>query len=121
MQLWLSLVTTAMVDVKDCRDGVPSDRALLARDWFARPTPDRHLDPQDHAMSFGFVCRLFGNNEDAERLAFLEMIDALGDFDTDECWSRLAYLNSRPLEEEPEELFQSFRVVPELDQMSMFA
>lgn len=120
MHLWLRLVTTAMIDAHDVRAGVPSDRALLARDWFARPTPDPHQDPEGYAMSFGFCCRLFGLCEDSERLAFLSMIDELGDFDTDDDWSRLEALTSQPLEEEPEEIFQSFRVVPELDQMRMF-
>jgi hypothetical protein len=121
MQFWKRLIETAMIDAEDCRNGVPTDRALLARAWFARPTPDPLLEPEEYATCFSFACHVLNLNEEAERLAFLSMIDAFGDYDTDECWERLEALQTKPLIEEPEELFHSFRVVPELDQMSMFA
>jgi hypothetical protein len=53
-------------------------------------------------------------------MAFLSMINSFGDYDTDETWEGLEKLLSQSLEEEPEELFQAFRVVPELDQMNFF-
>jgi hypothetical protein len=100
-------------------DAVPTDRALLARAWFTRPTPDPLLEPEDYSTCFSFACHVLNLNEDAERLTFLSMIDSFGDYDTDECWDRLEELLSLSLEQE--ELFQSLRVVPELDQMSMLA
>jgi hypothetical protein len=120
MQFWKRLIETAMIDAEDVRDGMPTDRALLARAWFARPTPDPLLEPEDYATCFSFACHVLNLNEEAERVAFLAMIDTLGDYDTDECWERLEKLLSQPLEEEPEEVFESFRVVPELDQIRMF-
>lgn len=43
------------------------------------------------------------------------------DFDTEECDKRLEYLLANPLpDDDPEPVFEGYRVVPALDQMSLF-
>lgn len=50
----------------------------------------------------------------------LRKIDEAGDFDTDEIHARIAYLALNPPDEVEEELFEPIRVVPALDQRSLF-
>lgn len=119
--LWFSyrMVEVAYLDAKD-QGPTPSDEALLARDWIAT---SESLPPLTHSdfVSFPECCERLGLNVDAERMALLDRIDAGGEFDTDESWKRLAALEVAVEEDDTEALFEAFRVVPALDQFTMFS
>ena len=99
---------------------MPSDEALLARDWIAT---SESLPPllRGDFVSFPECCERLGLSVDAERVALLERIDAGGYFDTDEAWERLAALEVAVEDDDAEALFDAFRVVPALDQFTMFS
>ena len=119
--LWFSyrMVEVAYLDAKD-QGPVPSDEALLARDWIAT---SESLPPllRGDFVSFPECCERLGLSVDAERVALLERIDAGGYFDTDEAWERLAALEVAVEDDDAEALFDAFRVVPALDQFTMFS
>lgn len=50
----------------------------------------------------------------------LREIDECADFDTEEVHARIEFLTNNPPDDVKEELFQGFRIVPKVDQMSMF-
>jgi len=119
--MWFSyrMVEVAYLDAKD-QGPVPSDEALLARDWIATSEPLPALTGGDY-VSFPECCDRLGLNVDAERMALLERIDATGEFDTDEAWERLAALELAEPKDDVEALFEAYRVVPALDQFTMFS
>lgn len=98
---------------------VPTDDALLARDWIARSeTPE---DTTQHRyLSFAQCCGVLGVDTDRSRMNLLAAIDAASDYDTDECWERLKTLSAEELPDDDEPLFDAPRVVPVLDQVSLF-
>lgn len=118
--LWFSyrMVEVAYLDAKD-QGPEPSDEALLARDWIATSEQLPAHIKSDY-VSFPQCCERLGLNADVERMALLERIDAGGDFDTDEAWLRLAALEKSEPKDDIDDLFEAFRVVPALDQFTMF-
>lgn len=121
--LWFSyrMVEVAYLDAYN-QGSTPSDEALLARDWIAtsEPVNIHGLETRERFISFPECCERLGLNVYAERLALLERIDAGGDFDNDEAWERLASLSQAEMQDDAEELFEAFRVVPALDQFQLF-
>lgn len=98
---------------------VPSDEALLARDWIARS--EDPADPsQRRYLSFPACCAQLGADVERSRVALLMAVDSAGDYDTDECWARLEELDARELEDDAEPLFDAPRVVPVVDQLRLF-
>ncbi|QNI37502.1 hypothetical protein [Edaphobacter albus] len=96
------------------------DDAIMARHWIARETPDRHLDPCGYLLSFEHCCELLSLNPDYEATWMLREIDECADFDTEEVHTRIEFLTNNPPDDVEEELFEGFRVVAKVDQMSMF-
>jgi hypothetical protein len=113
--------------------GQPTDDALLARDWIARPKPDPHTDPDGFGRSFALCVYVLGSGE-LERAAEADGLSAedfvrrwalaqIGNeamFAAPECVARLANLVANPPADDPEPLFEVERVVPVLDQLSIF-
>lgn len=97
------------------------DDAVMARAWISRETPDRHIDRCGYILSFEHCCQVLGLDADYEMTWMLREIDGIADFDTDEVHARVEFLTSNPPDEVEEELFESFRCVPALDQGSLFA
>lgn len=122
MQFYFRFVMTALHDALRCESGLPTDEAILARDWFATSTPGFVIGERREFISFDECCHWLGINADVERIALLELIDGRADFDTDEAWERLAKLSvSNP--DDTECLFEApdiFRVVPVRDQIPLF-
>ncbi len=122
MQFYFRLAMCALHDAMQSRDGIPTDHALLARDWFARSDSIQPASTRREFVSFHECCHWLGLDTDTERIAILAMIDARADFDTDECWERLERLSeSNPDDAEP--LFEvpdMFRVVAVRDQGMLF-
>jgi len=118
--MWFSyrMIEVAYLDAKD-QGSQPSDEALLARDWIATSESVPPLTKSDY-VSFPECCERLGLNADVERMALLERIDAGGEFDSDEAWERLATLELSEPKDDLDELFEAFRVVPALDQFTMF-
>jgi hypothetical protein len=117
-------VEAALLDVRCDAEGRPTDQALLARDWVARSERSEirgQGSGKRRFVSFPECCEILGLNTEAERIALLDMIDKLGDFDSDEAWARLEALSNAPPMDDDEPLFDAPRVVPALDQMRMFA
>ena len=102
----------------------PTDEALLARDWIARsaPVPAKvYVSGARHEfVSFPECCEMLGLNADVERVALLDAIDNAVDSDNDEAWERLAELSAREPLDDAEPLFNAPRVVPALDQITLF-
>jgi hypothetical protein len=119
--LWFywRMVEAALFDVRCDSDGRPTDQALLVRDWVARSEPTSVVMKR-RFVSFPECCQMLGLNTDNERVALLEMIDKLGDFDTDEAWERLEILRQLPMKDDPDPLFKGLRFVPVLDQLNLF-
>lgn len=119
LQFFLRMIRTALDEAKTA--GVKmNDDAIMARAWIARETPNRHADRCGYILSFQHCCEALGLNADYEMTWMLREIDALADFDTDEVHARVEYLTQNPPDEVEEELFESFRCVPALDQGSLF-
>lgn len=119
--MWFSyrMIEVAYLDAKD-QGPMPSDEALLARDWIATSQSLPALTESDY-VSFPECCERLGLNADVERMALLERIDAGGDFDNDEAWERLAVLELVEPKDDIEALFEAYRVVPALDQLTMLS
>ena len=103
---------------------VPSDEALVARDWVARSV----IPGDDTAfLSFEICCLALGIDPDKQRVQFLSAIDQAGDYDTDENWNRLDEVSSHEPADDEEPLFDALRVVPAevvaqvVDQLQLFA
>jgi len=96
------------------------DRAVMARDWIARETPDRRADEAGFLLSFEHCCEVLGMDADREATWMLREIDACADFDTDEVHARVQRLTDNPPDEVEEEAFEGFRVVPAVDQGCLF-
>ena len=92
----------------------------MARAWIARATPDRPGDECGYLLSFEHCCEVLGLNADNEATWMLRAIDECADFDTEEVHARVQWLTDNPPDEVEEELFEGLRVVPKIDQMSMF-
>jgi hypothetical protein len=103
----------------------PTDEALLARDWIARSEDAATRE----FISFPHCCRMLGLNAEVERAELLRRIDVefmepTGvDFtnDSDESWARLDELSAREPADDAEPLFNAPRIVPALDQLTLFA
>jgi hypothetical protein len=137
MQFFLRLVRTALDEARAVK-GLPCptlpegygvwwgahadvwDRAIMARDWIARETPDRHADECGYLLSFQHCCEVLGLDADREGTWMLREIDGCADFDTDGVHARVQFLIDNPPDEVEEELFEGFRVVPSVDQGCMF-
>ncbi len=96
------------------------DDAVMARAWIARETPDRHGDECGYILSFEHCCEVLGLDADHEATWMLREIDECADFDTEEVHARVQWLTENPPDEVEEELFEGMRVVPKLDQGSLF-
>jgi hypothetical protein len=96
------------------------DSAIMARAWIARETPDRHADREGFLLSFEHACEVLGLNSDYEATWMLREIDECADFDTEEVHARVEWLNANPPDDVDEPMFEAFRVVPVLDQGSLF-
>jgi|GEM_PF-2197058 len=149
MQFFLRMIRTALDEAKAVKgalrvrmsaDGMPMDlrwssvtatRCLrsrsgshgttpLWRHWIARETPDRHEDPCGYLLSFEHCCELLSLNPDYEATWMLREIDECADFDTEEVHARIEFLTNNPPDEVEEEIFEGFRIVAKVDQMSMF-
>ena len=119
--LWFfyRMIQVAFLDARTVVDGQPTDEAILARDWIARSAP------ASAQTKFGFVsfpecCKVLSLDPDVERVALLEMIDKQIDLDTDETWARLAELSAQDARDDVEALFDAPRIVPALDQITLF-
>jgi hypothetical protein len=103
---------------------VPTDEALLARDWIARSeTAPAWVDgvrPPRNSFNFPECCLILGLNPEAERIALLELIDKAQESDDDEAWARLEVLSASDPADDVQPLFDAPRVVPALDQMVLF-
>jgi hypothetical protein len=120
MQFYWRFIMVTLHEALQHVDGVPTDEALLARDWFATS----EMPPAGavrECIAFPDCCHWLGVKVDAERVAFLALIDSKADFDTDECWERLERLSAQEPEDGDSlfELPDEFRVCPELDQVSL--
>lgn len=97
----------------------PTDDALLARDWIARSQ-----SPKDgrtrRFLSFPECCAQLDVDAESSRLALLAVIDSVGDYDSDYADDRLEQLSAAELPDDVEPLFQTARIVPALDQFSLF-
>jgi len=116
---YFRLIETALEEAQDGKQGRPTDEAVLARDWIARPAPDL-MDRDAYLTSFTQACDVLEISEVVIRSRLLQMIDAKHEFHTRECADRLAQLIAMPLEGDEEELFAAPRVVPIRDQTSLF-
>jgi hypothetical protein len=116
---YFRLIETALEEAQDGKQGRPTDEAVLARDWIARPAPDC-MDRDTYLASFTQTCDVLEISEIVLRSRLLQMIDARHEFHTRECAERLAKLIAMPLDGDEEELFAAPRVVPVRDQTSLF-
>lgn len=137
MQFFLRLIRTALDEAKAVK-GVPCpywdgmaeqaanalfeswDSAVMARDWIARETPDRHKDECGYLLSFEHCCEVLGLDADYEATWMLREIDECADFDTKEVHARVQFLAENPPDEVEEELFGGMRVVAAVDQGCLF-
>jgi len=138
--LWFyyRMIEVAFLDARGSSGHTPSDEALLARDWIARSEDVSHptivpllplalvaagvsVQPPHEYVSFPECCRMLSLNADVERVALLELIDSAVDCDNDEAWERLEALSLAEPLDDVEPIFDAPRVVPALDQMSLFA
>ncbi|ADV83856.1 hypothetical protein [Terriglobus saanensis] len=117
---YFRMIEVALEEAQDGKKGAPTDEALLARDWIARPTP-KISDRLAYLTSFSHACFVLELAEDVIRCSLLGVIDRKQRFDTRECAERLAELQSHPLEGDEVELFDAPRVVPVRDQGVLFA
>jgi hypothetical protein len=102
---------------------MPTDEALLARDWIARseaPAPCEECE-ECRFISFAMCCEQLGANVDGSRVALLDAVDRTADFDSDESWTRLEVLSQAESKDDVEPLFDAPRIVPAIDQLSLFA
>jgi hypothetical protein len=112
------------------RPEIPTDEAILARDWIARSEP---VDPHAYLprpgqaewqrrefISFPECCGMLSLDPEKERGPLLAAIDHASDLDTDQAWARLEQLAAREPVEDAAPLFDAPRVVPVLDQISLF-
>lgn len=97
----------------------PSDDALMARDWIARSEEPANKRSRRY-LSFPACCAQLGVSAEASRSSLLAVIDNAGDYDNDEAWARLEELNAQEIKNDDEPLFDAPRIVPVLDQMTMF-
>lgn len=104
----------------DCPDAQSWDDAIMARDWISRQVPDRHADQCGYLLSFEHCCEVLGLDANYEATWMLREIDECADFDTDEVHARIQFLIKNPPDDVEEELFEGFRIVAKVDQMSMF-
>lgn len=120
--LWFyyRMIEVAFLDARTQKGGKPTDEALLARDWIARSTPPVARAAHEF-VSFPECCAMLGLDAEQERLALLDAIDKAVDLDNDEAWARLEELAARTPVDDVEPLFDAPRVVPALDQISLFA
>jgi hypothetical protein len=125
--LWFyyRMIEVAFLDARATVNGKPTDAALLGRDWIARSEPvarpaNAPALPWEY-VDFPECCRMLGLNPDVERTALLEMIDRAIETDDDECWARLEVLSASEQVDDVEPLFDAPRVVPALDQLTLFA
>jgi len=98
----------------------PTDDALLARDWIARSETPAPFGER-RFLSFATCCEQLGANVEGSRVALLDAIDRAADFDSDEAWARLEVLSQSEPKDDVEPLFDAPRIVPALDQLSLFA
>lgn len=119
--LWFyyRMIEVALLDARTKDGGLPTDEALLARDWIARSQPPAAGAPHEF-VSFPECCQVLSLDADVERTALLETIDKAVDTDNDEAWARLDELAAREPLDDVEPLFDAPRVVPALDQMALF-
>jgi hypothetical protein len=97
----------------------PTDAALLARDWIATSAPMRA--EKRRFISLPECCEQLSLDADAQRVALLAVVDLAGDYDNDEAWERLEQLRTAEPQDDDEPLFDAPRLVPELDQLNLFA
>ena len=110
-----ALVATPLPSAKS--DWIPSDAALLARDWIARSEDER----AERFVGFPTCCSCIGADVEQSRTNLLAVIDAAGDYDNDEAWARLERLSQQVIEDDTEPLFLAPRCIPALDQMALFS
>ena len=117
--MYKRLIDVAVEEARDVRDGLPTDEAVLAIDWLLRKA-DPKGSPTVYLMSMENCCnvlesdvrRLRGNIR--QYLGYQTICTAQADH------HRLFALTSKPLADDVEELFEDFRVVPALDQRTLF-
>ena len=136
MQFFLRMIRTALDEAKAVK-GVPCpyaalgvactlsvmeswDSAIMARHWIARETPDPHEDPCGYLLSFEHCCNVLGLNADYEATWMLRQIDECAEYDEEEVHARVEFLTQNPPDDVEEEIFEGFRIVAKVDQMSMF-
>ena len=122
MWFYWRMVKAALLDVRCDAVGRPTDEALLVRDWVARSEADPRIPVGNgrRFVSFPECCEQLGLNAENERLALLALIDNHCEFDTDEAWERLEALSAAQPSDDEEPLFEGLRIVPALDQMTLF-
>jgi hypothetical protein len=134
MQFYLRMIRTAFDEAKSVgkleqpfpapfpryEPGEKWDSAIMARAWIARETPDRHEDRAGYLLSFEHCCEVLGLDADFEATWMLRQIDQCADFDTGEVHARVVWLTDNPPDEVEDEKFTGMRVVPSVDQMTMF-
>jgi len=124
--LWFfyRMIEVALIDARSKEAGLPTDEALLARDWIARseeaPSDMFALGAPHSFVSFPECCRMLELDPEVQRVALLEAIDKAVDTDNDEAWARLDELSAREPQDDVEPLFDAPRVVPALDQLVLF-
>ena len=101
----------------------PTDDALLARDWIARSetSAPRGFLLERRFLSFATCCEQLGANVEGSRVALLDAVDRAADFDSDDAWARLEVLSQSEPKDDIEPLFDAPRIVPAIDQLSLFA
>jgi len=98
----------------------PTDDAILARAWFAWSEPDVE-DGEREFASWPECCHWLDKDWNVETAAALAIIDACSDFENAYAICRLKELAAEPDEDECIfELPEWARVVPALDQLSIF-
>jgi hypothetical protein len=113
------LIESAYLDATAIVDRRPSDEAILARDWIACSI-ELPAASEPGFVSFAECCHWLGIDANTEMVGLLEKIDQLGDFDTDEAFERLESLSLQEAADDPEPLFEDMRIVPAVDQLTMF-
>jgi hypothetical protein len=139
LQFFARMINAALIDCKCCLgfarnshgalvavplrgaapDAVPSDDALLARDWIAYSITPRDLT-QRRYLSFAECCRQLGVAWEQSRANLLAVVDKAADYSTDAVRERLAALRVADLPDDVEPLFDAPRIVPAVDQISLF-
>jgi hypothetical protein len=119
--LWFyyRMIEVAFLDARTKEWGKPTDEALLARDWIARSHPPE-ASGATQFVSFPQCCEMLDLDPDVERVVLLEAIDKAVESDNDEAWARLEEVSAREPLDDVEPLFDAPRVVPALDQMTLF-